>query len=121
MASVKELNVTLGGKKHKLPIYFGQFALAEFCEQRGITIDQIDERLGGPQATLMDNIVLTWAGLKHGHRRTNQPFKYTLEQVGDMFDETLSLHKDVAVVFLESLPKAAGAAQEGDEGNGQEG
>jgi hypothetical protein len=105
---MRELEVKVRGEKKKLPIKFTFNAQSEFCDIQGISLHELDDRVGGEKMKLSDIRLLAWVGLKYGHRASvynSEPFGLTVDDVGDMFDENQGLITDVFKIFVDAQPK----------------
>lgn len=118
---LKELKVKRNGKRENLPIHFGFNTQADFCEHRGISIQDWDSRVGGDQMRLADISALTFFALKRGHERSplkDIPFDITLDDIGNIFDENPDAITNVFSMLVDSQPKAKEDADP-EEGNVQ--
>lgn len=117
---LQELKVKIGGKVQNLPIHFGFNTQADFCEDRGIPIQDWDERVGGEKMRLADIAALTYFALKRGHYRSllrDTAFDLTMDDIGNIFDENPDAITNVFKMLIDSQPKAKEGAETDDEGN----
>jgi hypothetical protein len=101
---------------HKLPLRFGFNALRKFSIKTGATMNDLN-KLGTGQITFNDAFVLIYCGLEDGARAAKQPFKYTVDDVTDMFDGNMDSMEEAFKVLGRAMqdtngekkPKAKGS------------
>ena len=69
----------------KLPIRFGFTALRRFSKKTGATLNDLNKLASG-QLTFDHAFVLIYCGIEDGHRKAKQPFKYSIDDITDLFD-----------------------------------
>lgn len=78
--------ISIGGEER--PIKFGMNQSILYCEERGITLEEMSKELSGlgkdSGATLRD---LFWSALKDGARVEKQPFDYSTGDVADWLED----------------------------------
>ena len=117
-----ELKVKRGGKTEKLPIHFGFNTQADFCEYRGIPIQEWDDRVGGEKMRLADISALAYFALKRGHERSalkEVPFDLSIDDIGFIFDDNPEAITEVFRMLVDSQPRAKEGQGDTGEGNGQ--
>jgi hypothetical protein len=90
-----------------MPVHFGWAALAEWTQNTGLTLNELNEI--GEKLTVTDAIFLVYAGLRHGARKEKVDFHLTIEDVADLMDETPTLMSEAMEEFSRSMsPNAKG-------------
>ena len=70
-----------------IDLKWGTWAMREFCKEKGITIDQYFELIGGKVLDLDTIIKLIYAGYKSACNSKKEPIEYTENDVCDWIDE----------------------------------
>ena len=75
-----------------IDLKWGTWAMREFCNDKGIAIEQYFELIGGNVLDLDTIIKLIYAGYKSGCNSNKQPIEYTENDVCDWIDEVGGLY-----------------------------
>lgn len=70
-----------------IDLKWGTWAMREFCQDKGIAIDQYFELIGGKVLDLDTIIKLIYAGYKSACNSKKEPIEYTEDDVCDWIDE----------------------------------
>ena len=93
--------------EHKVPVRFGFNALRKYSLMTGATMNDLNKLASGA-LTFNDAFSLIYCGLQDGSRAAKQPFKYSLDEVTDMFDGNM----DCMEKAFEILGRAMGEGNE---------
>lgn len=94
------------------PFNFGSLVFSQFCDIKGITIDEIAAVF--QNMSLSEMIKLTHLAAKDGCRKQKEEINFTYEDVADWFDGNSQLYTKVMNFVTEALPKTFDI-KEGDE------
>lgn len=96
--------MNIGGKERPLKFGFNQSVF--YCEQRGITITQMNKELtkiSTDMGVFRDTI---WSALKEGARQAKEPFEFDAFDVGDWLEKIEAEEATRAIKDLtESMPR----------------
>lgn len=70
-----------------IDLKWGTWAMREFCKDKGVTIDQYFELIGGKILDIDTVIKLVYAGYKSACNSKKEPIEYTENDVCDWIDE----------------------------------
>ena len=88
------------------PVRFGFNAVADFCEQAGLKLSDL-QTLDLQTLDLKALRALYWAGFKDGARKNGEPFSATPEDVGDWID---GMDTEASNAILAAFASAQGEA-----------
>ena len=93
--------------EHKMAVRFGFNALRKYSLMTGATMNDLNKLASG-QLTFNDAFSLIYCGIEDGYRASKQPFKYSLDDITDMFDGNM----DCMEKAFEILARAMGDGNE---------
>ena len=100
---MKELKtIAIGGELR--PLHFGFSALSQWCDISGLGLNDLGTI--GENLSLSNAISLIYVGLKHGARKQNEDFNYTVDDIGDWIDEAgMEVFNECMEVFTQQMAK----------------
>tara|TARA_R100000664_G_scaffold22873_1_gene32399 strand:- start:388 stop:735 length:348 start_codon:yes stop_codon:yes gene_type:complete len=75
--------IKIGDKE--FPIRFGFTALRRYSRKTGATLNDLNKLATG-EVTLDHSFILIYCGIEDGHRAAKQSFKYSIDDITDLFD-----------------------------------
>lgn len=93
----------------QVPFSFGMAALAQFCEEHGMTLADFSKLGENMEPKIL--LSLLWHGIKDGHRKERKDFSYTITDVGDLLDEHPAFLEKAMDIVAKSMPGAEGNAK----------
>jgi hypothetical protein len=90
----------------QVPFSFGMAALAQFCDEHGITLADFSKLGENMEPKIL--LSLLWHGIKDGHRKERKDFSYTITDVGDLLDENPAFLEKAMDIVAKSMPGAEG-------------
>ena len=93
----------------QVPFSFGMAALAQFCEEHGMTLADFSKLGENMEPKIL--LSLLWYGIKDGHRKERKDFSYTITDVGDLLDEHPAFLEKAMDIVAKSMPGAEGNAK----------
>ena len=94
----------------KLPIRFGFTALRKFSRKTGSTLNDLN-KLSNGEMTFDHAFILIYCGIEDGHRKAKQSFKYSIDEITDLFDGKM----DCMQKAFEVLGRAMNEGMSGNE------
>jgi hypothetical protein len=108
-----EYILDLGGKK--IPLYFGTWSMARFCELNGnLSFTQMQETFAR-DISYKHIISLLLCGAEHYARKNKKPFDYSDIDAGDWLDELGGLASDKSMELLTVIGKTINPSYQGVE------
>ena len=96
--------------EHKIPCRFGFNALRKYSLMTGATINDLNKLASG-ELTFNDAFSLIYCGLEDGYRAAKQPFKYSLDDVTDMFDGNMDCMEKAFEILSRAMSDGVGKKQ----------
>ena len=93
----------------QVPFSFGMAALAQFCEEHGMTLADFSKLGENMEPKIL--LSLLWHGIKDGHWKERKDFSYTITDVGDLLDEHPAFLEKAMDIVAKSMPGAEGNAK----------
>jgi hypothetical protein len=99
----------------KIPLYFGTWSLARFCEVNGnLSLTQMQQTFAN-DISYKHVLSLLLCGAEHYARKNKKPFDYTDVDAGDWLDEIGGLESEKSLELLTVIGKTINPAYQGAE------
>ena len=87
--------------KYEYPIFFGFNALRKFCKITGVSLSKITQL--GDDIGLDDALQLIAVGIEEGNRKSGKSRSLTVDELGDLLDEDMTILQRTMEVFGEHM------------------
>ena len=94
-------------ENEKLPIRFGFNSLRKFSLKTGATMADLNKLASG-QMTFNDAFVLIYCGIEDGHRAAKLPFKMSVDEVTDLFDNNTEKMEEAFEMLSRAMNEPGG-------------